>query len=223
MRLITLLRKIFLLVLLVSAIFLHAQETDIDDDDEEDEEGINIETDWDRTLNLYTRGDQIFCINLGLVKSLFFVEQKEGYFSTQMNLGGMGSLGYNYFLGPHWFLGGELGGMFASTLGENMFYIIPIGVRGGYQFILGRFEFPLSFMIGLAPQSYNNLSYLGLFAKPAVGAYFRFNTQWSFGLQTGFWWVPQWTGKSRELDLRSSNINIHGFFWEASLGVRYHF
>ena len=210
-------------MLLVSAFILHAQEADIDDDEEEDGEGISIETDWSRAANLYTRGDQTFCISLGLVKPLFFAEQEEGYLKTQMNLGGMGSLAYNYFLGPNLFLGGELGGMFASTLGENMFYIVPIGFRAGYQFILHRFEFPLSFMIGLAPQSYNQRSYLGLFAKPAAGGFFRFNNDWSFGLQTSFWWVPQWTKKTRELNYRSSTINIHGFFWETSLSVRYHF
>jgi hypothetical protein len=126
-------------------------------------------------------------------------------------------------LGPNWYLGGELSGMFASTLGENMYYIVPIGFRAGYQFVLSRFEFPLSLLVGFAPQSYNGRSYFGLFSKPSAGAFFRFNASWSFGLTTSLWWVPQWTNKTRELDYQTSTIHTHGFFWEIGFGVRYHF
>ena len=223
MRLFRLLRPVFLLLMLCTALFIHAQETDTDDDDEDEGEGTYIESDWSRAANLYTRGDQIFCISLGLVKPLFFVEQSEGYFKTQMKLGGMGSLAYNYFIDSHWFLGAELSGMFASTVGENMFYIVPIGARIGYQFILNRFEFPFSFMLGFAPQSYNQVTYFGLFSKIGGGAFFRFNSDWSFGINTSFWWVPEWTKKTREWDRQIKNINIHGFFWEISIGARYHF
>ena len=217
-----LLRCIFLLVMLLTVLFLHAQDAETDEDDEE-EGGINIESDWSRAANLYTGGDQIFCINLGLVKPLFFVDSNDGYLKTQMNLGGFGSLAYNYFLDSHWYLGGELGGMFCSTIDENMFYIVPIGFRAGYQLIFNRFEFPLSLMIGFAPQAYNERTYLGLFAKPSAGAFFRFNPDWSFGINTSFWWVPEWTNKKRVLPSGTSVINIHGFFWEFSLGIRYHF
>ena len=213
---------LFLLLILATAFSLHAQDADIDDD-EEIEDGITIGTDVSRMRNLYIAGDQLFCINLGLVNPLFFYEKKEGLLNTQINLGGMGSLAYNYFLNANVFLGGELGGMFASTLGENMFYIVPIGFRAGYQFVMYRFEFPLSLMVGGALQSYDRRSYFGLFVKPTAGAFFRFNTEWSFGLHSSFWWVPEWTRKSRIAHHRPDNINIHGFFWEISIGARYHF
>ena len=222
MRLFKLLRPVFLLLMLSTALFLHAQDAETEEE-EEGEEGINIESDWSRAANLYTRGDQIFCISLGLIQPLFFVEQNEGYFNTQMKLGGMGSLAYNYFINSNWFFGAELSGMFSSTVGENIFYIVPIGARIGYQFILGRFEFPVSFMLGFAPQSYNERTYFGLFSKLGGGAFFRFNSDWSFGLNTYFWWVPEWTSKTRDWDRQTSNINIHGFFWEISIGARYHF
>ena len=216
------LRSLILVLIFLTGMnfFVSAQD---EGDDDEDEGGVNIETDWSRMATLYTRGDQTFCINLGLAIPLFFVDQKAGYLDTQMNLGGMGSLGYNYFLGPNFFLGVELSGMFASTLGKNMFYMVPIGLRGGYQFVFKRFEFPLSLLLGFAPQSYNQRSYFGFFAKSTAGAFFRFNSEWSFGLNTGFWWVPQWTNKTRELNSYSGKVNIHGFFLEISAGVRYHF
>ncbi|MDR0447610.1 MAG: hypothetical protein LBH07_02970 [Treponema sp.] len=214
------LRLPVLSLLLLTVMAVSAQEADTND---EDEDGIYIESDWSIDISRYTRGDQTFCINLGLVKPLFFMDQNIGKLDTQMGLGGMGSLGYNYYLGPNFFLGGELSGMFSPTVGQNMFYMVPIGFRAGYQLLLSRFEFPLSLLVGFAPQSHNQRSYFGFFSKPTAGAFFRLNNEWSFGLNTSFWWVPQWTGKTREHSNYSGNVNIHGFFLEISAGVRYHF
>lgn len=215
-------RPAILALMLLTTVFLHAQEADGGEEEEEDG-GVQIESDWSRTTNLYTRGDQTFNVSLGLVLPIGFVDQNAGVLEKQMNLGGMLSLSYNYFLSSNWFLGGELGGMFASTLGENMYYIVPIGFRAGYQFILSRFEFPLSLLIGFAPQSYNGRSYFGFFSKPSAGVFFRLNPSWSFGLNTSLWWVPQWTNKTRELNYQTNKIHTHGFFWEIGVMVRYHF
>jgi hypothetical protein len=192
-------------------------------DDEDDIVPPPIASDWARVSTPYTRGDQTFCINLGMGIPLFFVEQKEGVLDNNLRLGFMGSLGYNYFLGPNLYLGGELGGLFARTDAEKMYYIVPIGFRVGYQFVFRRFEFPLSWMVGFAPQSHDNQSYFGFFTKPAAGAFFRFNPDWSFGLNASFWWVPQWTGVTSKVKAHERRVDVHGFFLETSAGVRYHF
>jgi hypothetical protein len=126
----------------------------------------------------------------------------------------MGSLAFNYFLGPHLFLGGELGGMFAGTRGENMLYIVPFGIRVGYQFILKRFEFPLTLMVGGAPQKYLDKGYFGLIVKPGAAGFFRFNPDWSFGLNANWWMVPEWPKNGK---------NVLGNFLEITLSARYHF
>ena len=220
------LRLTFLLLMLVTALVLHAQGAENEGDYEDEykdeyEGGLNIESDWSRALNLYNKGDQVFCINLGFSIPLFYVEQRDGPLRTNMKLGGFGSLAYNYFFDAHWFIGGEVSGMFAGTVGKKMYYAVPMGVRGGYQFILDRFEFPLSVLLGVAPQSHNERSYFGIFAKLGGGAFFRLNSEWSFGLNANFWWVPEWTKILHEGS--SKRINIHGFFLETSLGARYHF
>jgi len=218
MRILKIVRLLIIpLIILAGAALIHAQE-----EDDEDDKDIYLETDWSAvSATRYSKGDQTFLICLSLVKPLFYMDEKQGYLSTNMNLGWKGSLGYAYFLDSHFFLGGELSGMFTSTIGENMYFIVPMGFMAGYQFLLGRFEFPLSLMIGAAPQTHQDRSYFGLFSKVSGAAYFRFNNEWSFGLNTGFWWVPQWTNKSRTG--YDGNVNIHGFFWEFSLGARYHF
>ncbi|MDR2072783.1 MAG: hypothetical protein LBP60_05055 [Spirochaetaceae bacterium] len=215
--------KFFLLLLVflcVAGFALFGQE---ESEDEEDEgEYIPIESDWSRVKDTqYARGDQVFAMGLGLVKPLFFVDQQRGYQDTNIKLGGLGALGWNYFLSPHLFAGAELSAMFAATLGENMYFCIPIGVRGGYQFIFRRFEFPFSVLVGVAPQTHKERSYFGFFSKAEGAAFFRFNSDWSFGITTSFWWVPQWTSKAR-VDY-DGDVHIHGFFWAFSIGARFHF
>jgi hypothetical protein len=102
--------------------------------------------------------------------------------------------------------------MFAQTLAKNYLFVVPIGLRAGYQFIAGRFEFPLSLMVGFAPQKYLEDGYFGFFMKPAVSAFWRFNPDWSFGVKTAWWWVPQWAENT-----------VYGNFLEITLSARYHF
>jgi hypothetical protein len=189
---------------------------------EDTEETPPIESDWSEYRpNLYSRGDQTFNMQLGMGFPLFYADQALGVLDTNMNFGGLATLSWNYFLDPHWSLGVEVSGAFFSTKGKNNYYIVPFGFKAGYQLIFRRFEFPLSLMIGAAPQMRLGGSYFGLFARPGAGAFFRFNPDWSFGIFTGFWWVPQWTGKSETG--HPGKVNIHGFFLEAGIGARYHF
>jgi len=166
------------------------------------------------TGTTYTRGDKTFVISLGLLFPTYF----SGYGIVNNNhglsLGGTGSLAFNYFISPYFFVGGELGGMFASTRAGNMLYIVPFGARFGFQFVIRRFEFPISVMIGGAPTKYLSKGYFGLIVKPSVSAYWRFNPDWSFGLNGAWWYVPQWP---------KNGYNVNGNFMELTLSARYHF
>ncbi|MDR1127310.1 MAG: hypothetical protein LBL06_04190 [Treponema sp.] len=180
----------------------------------QDEEEVPIE-EWDvEAPSLYTSGEQNFAISVGLVLPLFF-NGREGQTVNNVNAGSMLSLAYNYYLASHFFLGGEIGGMFAATLGENMLYIVPFGLRIGYEFVLGRFEFPFSVMFGAATQKYLETDYFGFFLKPMVSIFFRFSPDWSFGLNSAWWIVPEWVSESRK--------DITGHFLEITISVKYHF
>jgi hypothetical protein len=188
-------------------------------DSEENEgagEGIPelpIESDWPDVMpDLYSRGDKIFGISIGPILPTVFIHEDGGVKEGKIGLGGGGSLAYTYFFNAHIFIGGELGGMFAFTKAENALFIVPMGMRVGYQFILGRFEFPLSLLVGFAPQTYLEKNYLGFFVKPSASAFWRFNPDWSFGLNAAWWWVPQWADRT-----------VHGNFLELTLSARYHF
>jgi hypothetical protein len=195
---------LFLVFLLfLSGVQLFAQE-------EDDDETV---FDWfDYVASPYSRGDRTFVITVGAIIPTIFpgIENND----HGLRLGGTGSLAFNYFLTSRFFVGGELSAMFESTRRGNMLYIVPFGARIGYQFWTGRFEFPLSVMVGVAPQRYLEKGYFGPAIKPGVSAFWRFNPDFSFGIN-GLWWViPQWP---------RNNNDVIGNYLELSISVRYHF
>jgi len=181
------------------------------------------EEDWDfHMMDLYARGDQTFTITLGVILPTVF--RNDG---SPMNhnfsppVGGGGSLAYTYFMGPNFFLGGEIGVSFNYTVADNTIFIIPIGLRAGWQFLFRRFEFPLTATFGIAPQRYMDFTYLGMFARGSASAFFRFNPEWSFGLNTDWTWLPQ---RPRDRDgnrVRAENVDAN--MLGITLSARYHF
>jgi hypothetical protein len=133
---------------------------------------------------------------------------------NNVKLGGTGSISYNYFFSPNIYVGGEIQLAIAATVGDNMLYIVPITAKVGYQFVYKRFEFPFSLGIGIAPQKMADYDYLGFFMKPQGSVFFRYSPNWSFGLNTAWWFVPQ-TPKDGH--------NVNGNFLELTLSARYHF
>jgi hypothetical protein len=182
-------------------------------DDYPDDDEVPAEDYTGFIPDLYSKGDSFFSINLGLLFPTIFPEINNRHNLTIPNYTGF--LSYNYFLNAHWYIGGEIGGMFANTKGKNMLFIVPIGIRGGYQFVVGRFEFPVGIALGFAPQRYLDFGYPGFYLKAGGAAYFRFNPDWSFGINSYWWWVPQW--------FRDPSYNVNGNFMELTLSARYHF
>jgi hypothetical protein len=196
-------------ILVLTGLSLYAQEGD----PPEEEPGESLpEAEFEEIMVAeYSPGDRNFTVSVGVIAPLFFsgIENNRHGLSA----GGYGSLAFNYFITPRFFVGGEISGMFAGTRGGNMLYIVPIGVRAGYQFTYRRFEVPVSLMIGAAPQKYLEKGYFGPIFKPGASVYWRFNPDWSFGMN-GFWWfVPQWP---------SNGNNSLGNFLELTLSARYH-
>ena len=207
--------SLFLLLLLaLPGLTLYAQEQE-EPPSEESPASPPLESDWaEYNATLYSRGDKTFTITLGVVIPTYFTGKEITDNQHGLSVGGTGTLAFNYFLTPRFFVGGELSGMFAGTRAKNMLYIITFGLRIGYQFIIRRFEFPISLMVGAAPQKYIENGYFGLILKPGVSAFWRFNPDWSFGLNGIWWFVPQWP---------KNGYNAYGNFMEVTLSARYHF
>jgi hypothetical protein len=193
-----------ILLLFLCGLSLYAQEEDPDEP--------FPETGFDGIMTAeYASGDRIFTVSAGVVIPLFFT----GIDNNQhgISVGGLGSLSFNYFITRRIFVGGELSFMFAGTRGGNMLYMVPFGARAGYQFSYQRFEFPVSIMIGAAPQQYLEKGYIGLIVKPGASAFWRYSPDWSFGINGAWYLVPQWPENGK---------NTFGNFLELTLSARYH-
>ena len=204
--------KILIFFLLIFfTVLLYSQEQEQD----EDEDQI-IMPDRDYSYFRPVSGDQVILMSAGTIFPAVFINQGD-VINHNFNppVGGNLNLSYNYFLMPGFFVGGEVSFLFMSTLGKNTAYFIPLGVRTGYQFSIWRLEFPVTLSLGMVWQRYLDLSYYGLYLKAGASAYFRFNEDWSFGLNTAFGWFPEWTSDKKK--------NVDGFIVDLTLSVRYHF
>jgi hypothetical protein len=195
-----------------------AYDESVPDDDEDGQEG----SDFDNYIpDMYVKGDQTITISLGAIfPTIFLNNGKEKPHNFEPPVGGVLSIAYSHFLGSHFFLGGEIGFFTAYTQGKNAVFIIPIGVRVGWQFVFNRFEFPLYAAIGIAPQRYLDLGYFGMYLKGAASAYYRFHPNWSFGLVANWTWYPQWPMKDGQ---RTPEFDIDANIAGVMLSLRYHF
>jgi hypothetical protein len=202
-------RAFFIILLIIIPMTLFAQQGD-----------DPFDSDWeDYFMDLYMRGDQTFIISLGVTFPTAFFNS-DGLMRGMVNqftppVGGTGSLMYNYYLHSRFFLGGEVSGMFISTVAGHSLFIVPLGLRIGTQFIANRFEFPISLSVGMTWHTYLNDGYYGLYVKAGGSAYFRATSEWSFGLTTNWAWYPQWTDDPVK--------NVDGNFIYLKLSARYHF
>ena len=195
----------FILFLLLSGFTLSAQELE---PDPEEPEWTEIET------SPYMPGDKTFNINIGVIFPTYFgggeiADNKHG-----LSIGGTLSLSWNYFLTANFFAGAEVSAMFSSTRGKNMLFMVPFGLRAGYQFLFRRFEIPISIMAGAAGERYLDNGYIGPILKPGASVFWRYSPEWSFGLNAMWWFVPQWP---------KNGYSVYGNFMELTLSARYHF
>ena len=214
--------SLLLIFLLFSGHGLYSQEQDEEEPDYDNR--IPIETDWDGYLSdLYSRGDQTFTITAGTVFPIVFYnvnERKTIEHNFSPPVGGAGSLAYTYFLSSNFFLGAEIGVMFNGTMAKNTIFFIPIGLRVGWQFVFRKFEFPLTLTIGIAPQTYMENEYAGLFIRGGFSTFYRTSPEWSFGINADWNWYPQRPQENRKR-VPSKDIDAH--ILGITISARYHF
>lgn len=166
----------------------------------------NIKTDSNLVYKMNQKGD--WYVKLGGAAFIPLAPKN-------MNLGLDLNLGFYRFMGSEFALGGDIRVAYASTVGKNMFFSVPIMARGIYQFSFRNFEIPLSLGLGLSIQNYIDRYYFGLVINPELGFFWRFKSDWSAGLHCGLNIMPQWYG--------NKEYNKTGLFLDTGLSVRYHF
>lgn len=193
-------KKIFALlcVLLLSASFCFAQESEEESDVYDD----------GYVYSANGAGDQH--LKIGLMP---FIPLN---FGKNLYVGGAAELGYYKFLNSTIALGGEVSASFNITLGSNALTMVPFTFGVMVQPAAGKFEFPVSIGAGIAYETCANESYFpGFVMNAEAGAYYRYSEMWSFGLSAKMMWLPQW--------FKDSSKNFNGLFTAAGIFARYHF
>ena len=137
-------------------------------------------------------------------------------FDKQLSVGGALSLGYHRFLTQFIAVGADVMFAYNTTIGSNLFTVIPLTVGITFQPYIWRFEFPITLNVGAALENYLQYNYFpGLILKGEAGWCYRMNENWSFGLECQLMYLPQWYSDS------SKNDYYLGI--TATVGARYHF
>lgn len=165
----------------------------------------------------YGLGDQMFVINAGLFVPLFFQTEQGTVSTTNLTLGGTGSLEFDVFLNNNLATGVNLGGSFAFSPNGSTLFLVPVTAKISWIFHYYPFDFPVFFGAGVNFMELDNTLYVGPIAKPGVAGYWNFNSKWSFGLRAVYWWVPEIYFGTYASQSRFGN------FLELSLSALYHF
>jgi hypothetical protein len=166
-------------------------------------------------------GDQTFSINAGVILPLF-IFGVDGYSAggfSRLSLGAAGSLRWGTFLNNEMTIGVDLGGMFAFTKVGRTLIMLP--VTGMYTYAIRFYPFEVFLQAGLGV-NFTKLEddlYIGPILKPGAAFYWNYSGEWSFGLQTEYWFVPEiYFG-----DEPPAEHTAFGNFLGITLSVLYHF
>lgn len=141
---------------------------------------------------VYSLGQQTIAISAGLFIPLFYQSFSGAYSgSTNLSLGGCGSLQWGIHLDNHWLVGLELAGMFSQSVQKNYLYQVPITVKGSYSFHAFPFEFPVFLGLGMDIVKYREQAHINFILKPGFSSLWKYNLSWGFGLNAVYWWVLQ--------------------------------
>ena len=137
-------------------------------------------------------------------------------FNGQLYVGGGAEIGYYRFLSNTFAVGGEAVVAYNVSIGEKPLITVPITFGGMWQPYYRKFEFPITFGIGISSLSCQGMSYFPAFTmKAGVGAFYRINESWSAGITSSAMWIPLWYSDPAK--------NDNGLYITAGITARYHF
>ncbi|WP_028973152.1 TP0733 family outer membrane beta-barrel protein [Spirochaeta cellobiosiphila] len=175
--------------------------------------------DDDRMEETYVLGNRTFSINLGAGVPLFFQDFDGKSYSANLDLGMHGSLEMDFFLNNYFRTGISIGGMISGGPNDDNLYMVPIVWENIYELRRYPFLIPLSLGIGMNVSQYKDITQKDLIVKPGLGAYYYINSEWAFGLDLDYWWVPQIYNRD---DISNDQSRI-GNFLGVTIGALYHF
>lgn len=183
---------------------------------EEEEEEIYEEI-YEPTFSL---GDNMFIIKVGLTIPLFLNDLDFNVLDTNLTLGGAGSLEWSTFLSNNWAIGAEFGGLFAFTPNMRVLYTLPLTVKATWFLRFHPFELLLYAGAGISFTSVDDSFHVDWILKPGASLYWNLNSDWAFGVNVIYWWIPQIYTEAGDINPEHSRF---ANFLETSLSALFHF
>jgi hypothetical protein len=140
---------------------------------------------------VYTLGDQTLRMNLGMFAPLFFFGGPTGFDPAKLTVGGAGSIVWESYLSNAVTLGVEIGGSFSFTENRRALFMLPIAARGSYIFSFYPFEVPVTLAAGMTFSRVAEIQKLDSFLKLGTTFLWNYSSQWAFGANVFYWFVPQ--------------------------------
>ncbi|MCF7937637.1 MAG: hypothetical protein K9L68_03465 [Spirochaetales bacterium] len=202
--------KLFIIILLIiPSIAVFAQE--------EDQKEPDLPMEQTGRPDMYALGDQMLSVNAGFFWPMFFRDNDWNFSETNLSIGGVGSLNWNSYLNNNFALGLELAGSFNFSPNMNTLLMVPFTAKASYYFRFYPFELPIHLGAGMNLTKYRDELYFGPIVKPGFSGYWYYSSEWAFGFNVTYWWVPQTYGDHR------ADQSRYGSFLETSLSAMYHF
>jgi hypothetical protein len=168
----------------------------------------------------YSLGDQTLRINLGMFAPLFLFGGPDGLVPANLTLGGAGSLVWESYLSGNVTVGVEVGGSFSFTPNFRTLFMLPIAARGSYLFNFYPFEVPVTLAAGVNFSRLGDIQKVDPFVKAGGSFLWNYSSQWAFGANLFYWFVPQLYSDSSPAGADSTR---YGNFLEFTLSALYHF
>lgn len=153
-----------------------------------------------------------FPVNFPSFDKLFSKDRK-------LNIGGMGTFGYHYFLTNVLSIGGQIGFGLNITTGEHVLNLVPVTFNTTFIPTINNFEFPISLGIGFSSHSYAGQTYFpGLTIQSQIGVDYKITPNWSVGFELGYLYLPEFNHLYNK-----EQSNVHAQFITTELVARYFF
>jgi len=167
----------------------------------------------------YVLGNRTFSINLGAGLPLFFQDFGGETYPANLELGMHGALQMDVYLNDYFRTGMSIGGMINGGPNKDDLYMVPMIWENTAELRYYPFKIPVSLGMGLNISQYKDESHTDFILKPGAGFYYYINSEWAFGLDLDYWWVPQLYNENNI----GSDQNRMGNFLGITLGALYHF
>jgi len=165
----------------------------------------------------YSLGDQVLSINAGLFVPLFLAGGSPTIGTTNLSIGGVGSIDWGAYIAPSWRIGAAIGGTFTFDPNWTALLMVPITAKLSYLIDFYPWEVPITMAVGMNIVKYSADSTIDFLMKPGTGLFWAYNSSWSFGVNLNYWFDTQFIHGTL------SGGAVAGNFLEISLCALYHY